>query len=101
MLPLDDLVLDYTKTLHSASELVEMHRKVVERFRALRTVNGAGVAKWTMENSEDSMTYYVVNECEHHVRRGRKGFVFVFFHFNCISFSLLLVSNVGAGVVGH
>eukprot|EP01052_Picozoa_sp_SAG31_P040726 SAG31_NODE_5973_length_2232_cov_1.170183_1_plen_664_part_01 len=65
---LHDLVLDFTLTLHSAERLVEMHRNVVERFRAARTVNGAGVARWTVENRDDAMTYYVLNECEHHVR---------------------------------
>jgi hypothetical protein len=61
-------VLDYCLTLHSAEELRQRHRQIVESFRMARTVDVVGVKKWNRINNDDPTTAYVVTESEHHIR---------------------------------
>ena len=64
----DDLVLDFTIAMHTEEELTQAHQKVVNSFRANRTVSPAGVAAWSRMNRKDPTTLYVLAEVEHHCR---------------------------------
>jgi hypothetical protein len=65
---LHDLVLDYTITLHTEAELRAKHWRVVEQFRASRTVDAAGVPGWVPGRVfQDTTTSYVLSEVQHHV----------------------------------
>ena len=48
--------------------LRDAHRKIVEAFRANRTVDSNGVAAWDPGNADDALTKYVLNESYHHIK---------------------------------
>ena len=68
---LHDLVLDFTKAMHTKAELIGAHRRVVEAFRSNRPSNAYGLKLWDKMNHGDPLTAYCIDESEHHIKCSR------------------------------
>ena len=62
-----DLVLDFAVAQHSAQQLREKHRNVVEAFRAARPANMYGRRRFDLSDGHSPVTSYVITEGAHHV----------------------------------
>ena len=69
---LHDLVLDFAIAQHSAEELRENHRKIVEAFCGARPLDGNGRRKFDRMQSEDSLSMYVCTEVQFHLRQSQQ-----------------------------
>eukprot|EP01048_Picozoa_sp_COSAG05_P005356 COSAG05_NODE_315_length_11604_cov_8.336375_6_plen_1129_part_00 len=68
-----DLVLDFAVAQHSAEELLEKHRSVIEAFRKARPSNAAGVSMYDYVNNDDPMTAYVISNAAHHAKGSHRA----------------------------
>ena len=63
-----DLVLDFAVAQHSAEELREKHRRVVEAFRAARPINDHGLAVFDRRTMQSTaVSKYVCEEVDNHL----------------------------------
>jgi hypothetical protein len=65
-----DLVLDFAVAQHSADDLRQAHRRVVDAFRAARPVDAHGRCMFDMSNREHSLSVYACAEISYHLKNG-------------------------------
>jgi hypothetical protein len=70
---LHDLVLDWTQAQHSADDIQQQHRLVVDAFRKSRPQDALGRPGFSTLRSGDPVSVYVCNEIGHHVSSSKQS----------------------------